>query len=82
MINMKLYVAKVVWYCEGENDGGPITDYLTITGENFADVMDQLEDYYNGDIDNVHLELINLERPLVRLPDKDTYEAIKERGEI
>ena len=79
---MKLYVAKVVWYCEGENDGGPITDHLVVAGEGFVDVMEQLEDYYGDDIDNVHLELINHERPLVRLPDEQTYEAIKERGEI
>ena len=78
---MKLYVAKVIWYCEGED--GPITDHLVIAGENFADAMEQLEDYYShNDIDNVHLELINHERPLIRLPDEQTYEAIKERGEI
>lgn len=77
---MKLYVAKVIWYCEGED--GPITDYLVIAGESFVDVMGTLEDYYGEDIDNVHLELINHERPLVRLPDEQTYEAIKERGEI
>ena len=46
---MKFYVAKVIWYCEGEGDG-PITDYLAITGENFTDVMSQLEDYYGEDI--------------------------------
>ena len=78
---MKFYVAKVIWYCEGEGDG-PITDYLAITGENFTDVMSQLEDYYGDDIDNIHLELINPENPFVRLPDEQTYEAIKERGEI
>lgn len=77
---MKLYATKVVWYCEGEE--GPITDHLIIAGENFADVMEQLEDYYGDDIDNVHIELINHERPLVRLPDEQTYEAIRERGEI
>ena len=77
---MKLYVAKVIWYCEGED--GPQTDHLVVAGETFADVMDTLEDYYGEDIDNVHIELINHERPLVRLPDKQTYEAIKERGEI
>ena len=78
---MKLYVAKVVWYCAGED--GPITDHLVIAGEGFADVVDILEEYYDGDdIDNIHLELINHERPLVRLPDEQTYEAIKERGEI
>ena len=77
---MKLYVAKVVWYCEGED--GPLTDHLVVAGETFADAMDTLEDYYGEDIDNVHLELINHERPLVRLPDEQTYEAIKERGEI
>jgi hypothetical protein len=77
---MKLYVTSVVWYCEGED--GPMTDHLVIAGEGFTDVMEQLEDYYGEDIDNVHLELINHERPLVRLPDEKTYEAIKERGEI
>lgn len=77
---MKLYVAKVVWYCEGED--GPITDYIVVSGESFADAMDILEEYYGEDIDNVHLELINHEHPLVRLPDEATYEAIKERGEI
>lgn len=77
---MKLYVANVIWYCEGED--GPITDHLVIAGEGFTDVMEQLEDYYGEDIDNVHLELINHERPLVRLPDEQTYEAIRERGEI
>ena len=77
---MKLFVAKVVWYCEGED--GPITDHLVIAGENFADASEQLEDYYGEDIDNVHIELINHRRPLVRLPDEETYEAIKERGEI
>lgn len=77
---MNLYVAKVIWYCEGED--GPQTDHLVIAGEGFADIMEQLEDYYGEAIDNVHLELINHERPLVRLPDEQTYEAIKERGEI
>lgn len=77
---MKLYVTSVIWYCEGED--GPITDHLVIAGEGFTDVMEQLEEYYGEDIDNVHLELINHERPLVRLPDEQTYEAIKERGEI
>lgn len=77
---MKLYVAKVMWYCEGEDS--PLTDHLVIAGEGFTDVMEQLEDYYGDDIDNVHLELINHERPFVRLPDEQTYEAIKEKGEI
>ena len=77
---MKLYVAKVVWYCLGED--GPITDRLVVAGEGFADVVDILEEYYNGeDIDNICIELVNQERPLVRLPDEETYEAIKERGE-
>ena len=79
---MKLYTAKVVWYCEGENDGGPITDYLVIAGDSFTDVMDQLEDYYKEGLDNAHIELINPNRPLVRLPDSEIYEAIKEQGEI
>lgn len=79
---MRLYVAKVKWYCEGEDaPDGAITDYLVIAGEDFADVMGQLVDYYDDDIDTVRLELINPEHPYVRLPDKDTYEAIKERGE-
>ena len=77
---MKLYVAKVVWYCEGED--GPITDYLVIAGEDFTDALRELENYYGEDIDNVHLKLINPENPFVRLPDEQTYEAIKERGEI
>lgn len=77
---MKLYVAKVVWYCEGED--GPLTDYLVVAGEDFADAMGQLVEYYGDDIDNVHLELINNENPYVRLPDEQTYEAIKERGEV
>ena len=77
---MKLFVAKVVWYCDGEN--GPITDHLVIAGEDFSDVMKQLEEYYGEDIDNVHLEIINPENPFVRLPDEQTYEAIKERGEV
>lgn len=77
---MKLFVAKVIWYCDGED--GPITDHLVIAGDSFADIMDQLEGYYGEDIDNVHLELINPENPFVRLPDEQTYEAIKERGEI
>ena len=76
---MRLYVAKVKWYCEGED--GPITDYLVIAGEDFADVMGQLVDYYGDDIDTVRLELVNNEHPYVRLPDEQTYEAIKERGE-
>ena len=77
---MKLFVAKVIWYCDGED--GPQTDYLVIAGDSFADIMDQLEGYYGDDIDNVHLEIINPENPFVRLPDEQTYEAIKERGEI
>ena len=80
---MKLYVAKVVWYCQGEDSpDGAITDHLVIAGEGFTDIMEQLEDYYGEDIDNIHLELINPENPFVRLPDEQTYEAIKERGEI
>ena len=78
---MELYVAKVVWYCDGED--GPQTDHLVIAGECFADVMEQLQGYYHSEnIDNVHIELINPERPLVRLPNEETYEVIKERGEI
>jgi hypothetical protein len=77
---MKLFVAKVIWYCEGED--GPITDHLVVAGEGFADVMDTLEDSYGEDLDNVHLEIINPAFPYVRLPDEQTYEAIKERGEI
>ena len=80
---MKLYVAKVIWYCKGEDSpDGSITDYLVIVGESFTDIMEQLEDYYGDDIDNVHLEAINHEHPFVRLPDEHTYKAIKERGEI
>ena len=79
---MKLYVAKVVWYCEGEDSpDGSITDYLVITGESFTDVMSQLEDYYGDDIDNIHLELVNPEQGFVRLPNEQTYEAIKEESE-
>lgn len=79
---MKLYVAKVIWYCEGEDSpDGSITDYLVITGESFTDVMSQLEDYYGDDIDNIHLELVNPEQGFVRLPNEQTYEAIKEESE-
>ena len=77
---MKLFVAKVIWYCDGED--GPQTDYLVIAGDDFTDALRQLENYYGEDIDNVHLKLINPENPFVRLPDEQTYEAIKERGEI
>ena len=48
---MKLYVAKVIWYCKGEDSpDGSITDYLVIVGESFTDIMEQLEDYYGDDI--------------------------------
>ena len=77
---MKFYLAKITWYCEGEE--GPLVDYLAITGEDMVDVMDQLNAYYNGDIDTIELKLINYDRPLVRLPDAETYELIKERGEV
>ena len=76
---MKLYVAKVVSYCEGED--GPITDYLVIAGESFTDIMEQLEDYYGDDIDNIHLDLVNPEQGFVRLSNEQTYEAIKEESE-
>lgn len=78
---MRFYVAKVTWYCEGEE--GPLTDYLSIAGESFDDVMSQLSDYYQDDeLDAVEIKLINHERPLVRLPDEAAYEVVKERGEI
>ena len=77
---MKLFVAKVVWYCDGED--GPQTDYLVVAGDDFTDALRELENYYGEDMDNVHLELINHERPLVRLSDEQIYEAIKERGEV
>jgi hypothetical protein len=45
--------------------------------------MSQLSEYYQDDeLDAVEIKLINYERPLVRLPDAETYEAIKERGEV
>ena len=75
---MKLFVAKVIWYCDGED--GPQTDYLVVAGDDFTDALRELENYYGEDIDNVHLKLINPENPFVRLPDEQTYEAIKERG--
>lgn len=77
---MKLFVAKVIWYCEGED--GPQTDHFVVTGDDFADALSELEKYYGEDIDNVYLEVINPEHPFVRLSDEQTYEAIKERGEI
>ena len=83
---MKLFVAKVVWYCDGED--GPQTDYLVVAGDDFTDALRELENYYGEDIPAfvmdflVHLEVINPEHPFVRLPDEQTYEAIKERGEI
>lgn len=78
---MRFYIAKVTWYCEGEE--GPLTDYLSVAGESFDDIMSQLSEYYQDDeLDAVEIKLINYERPLVRLPDEQTYEAIKERGEI
>ena len=56
-----------------------ISNYI----ECFDDVMSQLSDYYNDDeLDAIEIKLINHERPLVRLPDEATYEAIKDRGEI
>ena len=79
---MKLFVAKVIWYCNGEySPDCSITDYLVITGESFTDVMSQLEDFYGDDIDNIHLELVNPEQGFVRLPNEQTYEAIKEESE-
>ena len=77
---MKFYLAKVTWCCEGEE--GPIVDYLAIAGGDMVNVMDQLNFYYNGDIDTIELKLINYDRPLVRLPDAETYELIKDKGEI
>ena len=63
--------------------------------DEILNIIDMIFDYYedNGlldinaddegeDIDNIHLKLINPENPFVRLPDEQTYEAIKERGEI
>ena len=76
---MKLFVAKIVWYYEGGD--GPQIDYLVVADDDFTDALRELENYYGEDIDNVHLEVINHEHPFVRLPDEQTYEAIKERGE-
>ena len=78
---MNLYVAKVTWYTEGEE--GPIVDYLCIAGDGINNVASQLCRYYHEDeIDSIEIKLINPEHPFVRLPDEQTYEAIKERGEI
>ena len=78
---MRFYLAKVTWYTEGET--GPLTDYLSIAGESFDDIMSQITEYYHDDeLDTVEIKLINHERPLVRLPDEETYETIKERGEV
>ena len=78
---MRLYIAEVTWYCEGEK--GPLTDYLCVAGESFDEVISQLSDYYQDDqLDTVKIKLINYERPLVRLPDEAIYKAIEERGEI
>ena len=77
---MKLFVAKVIWYCDGEDK--PTTDHLVVTGDDFTGALSELEKYYGEDIDNVYLEVINPEHPFVRLPDEQTYETIKERGEI
>ena len=77
---MKLFVAKIIWYCEGEDS--PITDYLVVAGDDFTEALRELENYYGEDIDNIYLEVINPERPLVCLPDEEIYEAIKGRGEV
>ena len=38
---MKLFVAKIIWYCDGED--GPQTDYLVVAGDDFTDALRELE---------------------------------------
>ena len=77
---MRFYVAKVIYYNESEEHLD--TDYICVTGENFVGAMDVIEDYYGKDLDTVELELINKERPLVLLPNFETYEKIRVEGDI
>ena len=77
---MKFYVAKIIYYNEYEEDMN--TEYICAAGENFAETMKTIEEYYGKDLDTVELELINDEHPLVILPNYATYEAIRKEGEV
>ena len=77
---MKFYVAKIIYYNEAEE--GMTTDYICVAGENFAETMKTIEEYYGKDLDTVELEEINDERPLVILPNYVTYEVIRKEGEV
>ena len=78
---MQLYTAKVKWYCEGEEI--PLTDYLVLAADGMADAASQLIGRYGeANIDDIDIKLINYDHPFVRLPDKETYDDITERGEL
>ena len=76
---MKFFVALVKWYDESEE--GIRTDYICVTGKNFADATSNIEEYYGDTLDNVDLEIINKEHPLVILPNFDTFEKIRVEGD-
>ena len=76
---MKFFVAVVKWYDECE--GGIRTDYVCVTGKDFADATSNIEKYYGDTLDNVDLEIVNKAQPLVILPDFETFEKIRVEGD-
>jgi hypothetical protein len=77
---MKLFTGSITFY---DPDTNYLTDYVIVAGETYGDAANTLVDYYGADtVENITLELINPDQPLVAFETNTVPRLVKDEGVI
>ena len=82
---MKLFTGSVTFYNPDADSNSPstITDHIIIAGKSYSDAVDHITQYYDEDeIDNLTLELLNPNAPLITFETDYVPRLVKEKGVI
>ena len=82
---MKLFTGSVTFYNPDAASNSPstFTDHIIIAGESYSDAANYITQYYGEDeIDNLTLELLNPNAPLITFETDKVPRLVKEEGVI
>ena len=84
---MRLFTGTVTFYnpdAQSDSDyPSMITDHIIIAGESYSDAANNITKYYGeDDVDNITLEVLNPEAPIITFETSDVVRLVKEEGVI
>ena len=82
---MKLFTGSITFYnpITSPDESTHITDYVIVAGETYGDAADTLANYYGADnVENITLELINPDQPLVAFETNTVPRLVRKEGVI